>query len=93
MTAAPTFEAFEAAARVEGCDEILVREWAADARTGDHTHPFDASLQVARGAFELTMDGATRRLVAGDTCKVPRDTVHAETYGPEGATIWVGRTN
>jgi quercetin dioxygenase-like cupin family protein len=89
----PTFEQFEASVRAEGCDEVLVREWAADASTGDHTHPFDASLRVARGDFLLTMGGTTRRLVAGDTCKVPRGTVHAETYGPEGATIWVGRTN
>ena len=91
--AVPTFEAFEAAVRAEGCDEILVREWAADARTGDHTHPFDASLRVARGDFVLTMDGTTRQVVAGDTCKVPRGTVHAEVYGAEGATIWVGRKN
>lgn len=91
--AIPSFGQFEASARAEGYDEILVREWAADAQTGDHSHPFDASLRVARGGFILTMDGTTRRLAAGDTCKVPRGTVHSEIYGREGATIWVARAN
>ena len=91
--ATPTFGEFETAARAEGYDEILAREWAADAETGDHSHPFDASLRVARGEFVLTMGGTTRRLVAGDTCKVPRGTIHSEVYGREGATIWVARAN
>ena len=91
--ATATFGQFEATARAEGYGEILVREWAADAQTGDHSHPFDASLRVARGDFVLTMDGMTRRLVDGDTCKVPRGTVHSEIYGREGATIWVARAN
>ncbi len=91
--AEPTFGQFEAAARAEGYDEFLVREWAPGAETGDHTHPFGASLRVARGEFVLAMDGTTRRLAAGDTCKVPRGTVHSEVYGHEGATIWVARAN
>jgi len=89
----PTFQQFEAAARAEGYDEVLVREWAAKAETGDHAHPFEASLRVARGEFVLTMNGTQRRHVAGGTCKVPRGMVHAEIYGPEGATIWVARAN
>jgi quercetin dioxygenase-like cupin family protein len=89
----PTFAEFEAAARAEGYDEILVREWAADAETGEHSHPFDASLRVVRGEVVLTMAGVTRRFLAGDTCKVPRGEVHSEVYGREGATIWVARAN
>ncbi|MBL8834220.1 MAG: cupin domain-containing protein [Rhodospirillales bacterium] len=93
MASAPTFEDFEAAARAEGYGEFLVREWEAGRNTGEHTHPFDASLRVVRGALEMLIGGTSRRLAVGDTCKVPRNVVHAEIYGPEGATLWVARAN
>lgn len=88
-----TFEQFEAANRAEGYDEFLVREWGAGVETGEHTHPFGACLRVVRGGLVMAMDGTTRRLAVGDTCKVPRGIVHSEVYGSEGATLWVARSN
>ncbi|MBI3507908.1 MAG: cupin domain-containing protein [Proteobacteria bacterium] len=89
----PTFEQFEAAARADGYDEFLVREWGPGVETGEHTHPFGANLRVVRGEFVMTIGGSARRLVAGDTCTVPRGAAHAEAYGPEGAILWVARAN
>ena len=89
----PTFEQLEAAARAEGYDEFLVREWGAGVETGEHTHPFGANLRVVRGELVMTIAGSARRLAAGDSCRVPRGVSHSETYGPEGATLWVARAN
>ena len=88
-----TFEEFAADARADGYDEILVREWGASVETGTHTHPFHARLVVARGGLKITMEGRTIDLKPGDGCEVPRDLPHAEIYGAEGATLWVGRAN
>jgi quercetin dioxygenase-like cupin family protein len=88
-----TFEAFVAAARAEGFDEFLVREWAPDQATGEHTHPFDATLRVVRGNVRFDCGGTSRALAVGDGCDVARGVVHAETYGTEGATLWVARRN
>ena len=89
----PTFEAFVAAAKERGYDEFLVREWAPGQATGEHTHPFDATLRVVRGTLRFECAGTSRDLAAGDGCDVTRAAVHAETYGPEGATLWVARRN
>ncbi len=90
---ATSFEQFSAAAHERGFDEILVREWQADAVVPDHAHPFDTDAQVVRGEFWLSVGGETRHLKAGDTFQVPRDTPHSEKYGPEGATFWAARSN
>ena len=86
-----TFEEFEASKKAEGFDAVLERKWAPNAVADSHTHPFDASAVVVAGGFSLTVNGQTRHLVPGDTFEVPRGTLHAEHYGPEGATFWVGR--
>jgi|JI10StandDraft_1071094.scaffolds.fasta_scaffold2308700_1 quercetin dioxygenase-like cupin family protein len=93
MAKSMSFADFEAAGRTEGYDEFLVREWEADKDTGEHTHPFDASLRVVRGGLEMKLGGTVRNLSVGDSCKVPRNAPHAEIYGPEGATLWVARGN
>jgi mannose-6-phosphate isomerase-like protein (cupin superfamily) len=88
-----SFREFAAAANADGYDETLVREWGAGVATGSHTHPFHARLYVARGALVLTMEGRAIDLKPGDGCEIPRDLPHAEDYGAEGATLWVGRAN
>ncbi len=88
-----TFEEFAARAKADGYDETLVREWAPSLATGTHTHPFDARLIVARGGLKMTMEGRTIDLKPGDQCEIPRDLPHAEDYGAESATLWVGRAN
>lgn len=91
MNMPATFEEFEAAARARGYDEILVREWAPGQVNADHVHPFAVDAVVVAGSVELTVDGATRRLGAGDTFRIAAGQPHAERYGPEGATFWVAR--
>ncbi len=86
-----TFEQFEARKKAEGYDTVLERIWAPNAVANTHTHPFDASALLVQGGFALTVNGQTRHLVPGSTFEVPRATEHAEQYGPQGATFWVGR--
>ncbi len=92
-TTMPTFEEFTDAAKRQGADEVLVREWAANMETPLHDHPFDTRAMVVRGEFWLTVDGQTRHLRPGDTFEVDRGTRHAERYGPQGATFWAARKN
>jgi len=77
----------------EGFDEVLVREWSANLRLDTHAHPFDASVLVIKGSYSLTTGGQVRHLRAGDSFRLARNVAHAESYGPEGATIWVARAN
>jgi quercetin dioxygenase-like cupin family protein len=49
-----TYEAFEAAARAEGFDEVLVREWSPGQVLETHSHPFAVKALVVRGNFWLT---------------------------------------
>lgn len=87
----PTFEEYSAQVRAKGCGEVLVREWAADHRTPTHEHPFDAYGLVVRGEFTLSCGGTERLVTTGERFEVMRGTPHAEAYGPDGATFWVGR--
>jgi len=88
-----TFAEFEARARAQGFNDVLVREWAPGQVVGTHTHPFDVSALVVRGEVVLTCHGEGRALRAGQPFELPRDTQHDERYGPEGATFWVARKN
>lgn len=87
----PTFAEFEATQHARGCDEVIVREWQADAVVPEHTHPFDANAIVVAGTMWLTADGRTRQLHPGDGFQLARGTPHSERYGPSGCTYWVGR--
>lgn len=87
------FAAFRRAALAEGFDEVLEREWPADAVVAEHTHPFDAKAVVSRGEMWLTVAGHTRHLRPGDGFELARGVPHAERYGAEGAAYWVARRN
>ena len=87
----PTFEEYSAQVRAKGCNEVLVREWGAGHATPTHEHPFDAYGLVVRGEFTLACGGTERLVKTGERFEVMRGTPHAEIYGPEGATFWVGR--
>ena len=87
----PSFAEFEAHQRAQGCDAVLVREWAPNQVVDTHTHPFDASAVVVQGEMWLTVGSNAQHLRAGDTFELPRHTPHAERYGAEGAVYWVGR--
>lgn len=86
-----TFEDFRAEALASGCDEALVREWKAGTELQTHTHPFDAEAVIVQGEMWLTIGDRVRHLQRGATFRLPAGTPHAERYGDEGATYWVGR--
>lgn len=86
-----TFEHFEASAKADGYDEVLDRQWAADAVIGTHVHAFDVRACMVQGDLWLTVGGKTRHLRAGDTFQLARDVPHSERYGPEGARFWTAR--
>jgi len=90
---AADFTQFEAAARAQGFDEVLVREWAPLTVLDTHTHPFAVQAIVVAGEMWLTEGERTRHLVVGDTFELACDVPHAERYGAAGATYWVARRN
>ena len=93
MIRAATFEAFEAQARAQGFDEVLVREWQPGQVMHSHTHPFAIDALVVRGEFRLVCGGTERLVRAGEGFELAREVPHEEHYGPEGATFWVARRN
>ena len=86
-----SFDAFRVEALADGCDEALVREWRADQVVGTHAHPFVAEAVVVRGEMWLSEGGRTWHLERGGSFRIGANVPHAERYGPEGATFWVGR--
>jgi hypothetical protein len=86
-----TYDEFESAARSAGFDEVLTREWAPGQVLATHSHPFSVRAVVARGEFWLTDGDCVRHLRAGEGFELERDVPHAESYGPEGTTLWVAR--
>ncbi|MBV9891140.1 MAG: AraC family ligand binding domain-containing protein [Rhizobacter sp.] len=90
---APTFSEFEAAARREGYDEIVPREWPAGAVLETHQHPFAVKAIVVAGEMWLMHDGMTQHLRPGDRFELDEGVPHAERYGAAGATYWAARRN
>lgn len=88
---ANNFDVFEANARAAGFDEALAREWAPNTVVETHAHPFDADAVVTQGEMWLTCGEITRHLEPGDTFSLAKGALHAERYGPQGATYWVAR--
>lgn len=91
MIRAASFEAFEAQARSQGFDEVLVREWKPGQVMDTHTHPFAIDALVVRGEFTLQCGGKRRLVKTGEGFELAREVPHAEFYGPDGATFWVAR--
>ena len=86
-----SFAVFESNARVAGFDEALVRDWAPNTVVETHAHPFDADAVVTQGEMWLTCAATTRHLKPGETFSLASGVLHAERYGPQGATYWVAR--
>ncbi len=87
----PNLRQFEAAARQEGYDEVVERNWPADAVAALHEHPFAVKALVVAGEMWLTEGDATRHLQPGDDFELAAAAPHAERYGPSGATYWAAR--
>ena len=76
----PSFSEFEAAARREGYDEVVARDWPADATVALHEHPFAVKALVVAGEMWLSVGDSTRHLRPGDTFELAA-----------GATYWAAR--
>lgn len=90
-TAAVDETVFRAALARDGYAEPVLVEWAPGQVNDTHSHDFAARALVLDGGFELTVDGRTRSLRAGDTFAVPAGVVHEEVVGPSGARLLSGR--
>ena len=51
----------------------------------------EVKVKGPKGELTLTVEDETRVLHRGDRFVLTADQPHAERYGPEGATYWVGR--
>jgi len=88
---APSFSEFEATARREGYDEVVPRDWPANAVLETHEHPFAVRALVVAGEMWLAEAATTRHLRPGDRFELAAGAPHAERYGPAGATYWAAR--
>lgn len=71
-----------------GPDLMVVRVvFEAGAVGKPHQHPHRQASYVESGAFDVTIDGRTERLIAGDTFFVPADLVHGVTAVEAGQLI------
>ncbi|HWH73681.1 MAG TPA: cupin domain-containing protein [Methylibium sp.] len=86
-----SFDAYAAAARARGYEQVLERDWAPGTVVDEHAHPFAAAALVVRGEMWLSVGAATSHLRPGQTFELDAGVLHAERYGPDGATYWVAR--
>ena len=87
----PNFESFAAAARAEGFDEVLERNWEPHTVIASHTHSFAVKAVLVAGEMWLTVGERVQHLLPGDRFELAKDVPHDERYGEEGAVYWVAR--
>lgn len=86
-----TDEDFITRCQADGYADIERKQNPANFTSQMHTHAFDARVFVAAGLMTLGRNGAAETFHPGDHCDVPAGQVHAEGWGPEGASVIVGR--
>jgi hypothetical protein len=86
-----SFADFEAQLRAEGFDEVLEKKYPASTVIDTHVHAFSPKALVVEGEMWLTVDGHTEHLKPGSTFELDAQVPHAERYGAQGTTYWVGR--
>jgi PAS domain S-box-containing protein len=86
-----SFADFETASLAEGFDEVVERRWDANEALEPHRHPFAVKALMVAGEMWLTRDEKTQHLRSGDVFEIPREALHSERYGPDGAVFWVAR--
>lgn len=91
MSLDQSFRDYEAAHRLQGFDEVVVRHWPPLTVLAIHQHEFAATALVVQGEMWLTVGTHTQHLRPGSTFELDPCVFHAERYGREGATYWVAR--
>jgi quercetin dioxygenase-like cupin family protein len=86
-----SFADFESRLKGQGFEEVLEKQYPPLMRIDNHVHAFAPKALVVAGEMWLTVDGHTEHLLPGGTFELEADVPHAERYGPDGATYWVGR--
>lgn len=86
-----TDQEFIASCQADGYAEIERKQSPANFTAQMHTHEFDARVYVVAGLMTLGRNGATETIPPGSYCDVPAGQVHAEGWGPDGASVVVGR--
>jgi hypothetical protein len=86
-----SFADFEAQLRAQGFDEVLEKKYPASTVVDTHVHRFAPKALVVQGEMWLTVDGHTEHLKPGSTFELDAQLPHAERYGAQGTTYWVGR--
>ena len=85
------FDTFATSMKRQGFDQVVKQVWDPRTVVEEHTHAFHAKALVVQGEMWLTVNGRTEHLFPGSTFELAANQPHAERYGPEGATYWVGR--
>jgi hypothetical protein len=86
-----SFADFESRLRAQGFDQVLEKKYPPLAVIDTHVHDFAPKALVVSGEMWLTVDGYTQHLIPGSTFELDPNLPHAERYGSEGTTYWVGR--
>ena len=62
-------------------DNVTLAYWTIErgAEMPEHHHPHEQVANVIEGAFELTMEGETKRLQPGTVAVIPSNAVHSGT--------------
>jgi len=84
-------EAFEAALKSDGYDDIARREGMPNATAEPHTHPFAVRGLILAGEFILTREGRPEFHRTGDTFAMEPECLHFESFGPAGSQYILGR--
>jgi quercetin dioxygenase-like cupin family protein len=74
-----------------GYQEVETRTAQPNVATQPHVHAFDARVLVVAGELTLTSEGQSHTYRAGETFEMAAGCLHSEQYGPEGATLLLGR--
>ena len=82
---------FETALREQGYQEVVDRRMEPNSINPEHSHEFDARLQVLEGEMTIVCEGEERTYRSGDTFAMSAGRRHVERCGPQGVRYLAGR--
>lgn len=82
---------FEAGLKADSFGEIAAIDKPIGYAMGEHRHAFEARALITAGDITLVVNGVATRYAVGDIFRLPADTPHDETAGPNGVSYVVGR--